>query len=206
MEFDFSHFIVLMAYQRSGTHMLGDAIASHPRLRYADEIFRNDPPQSIEAAIDVIRRYDHPDVVTCLDIKYNQIGAALPLLEQMRVIHLVRRDDVAHWFSGLWKSYAKRNPNAIQAIERGEYPAIPFDRIGFEKFSARKAAYVARFSYLEDICLYYEDLTGNRQIAVLPEQAEIAICNLAGVERWPLSIALRKDAPANYRACILEDR
>jgi len=201
---DYNRFIVLMAYQRSGTHMLGNAIASHPRLRYADEIFRNDPPQSLEAAIDVIRQYDHPDIVTCLDIKYNQIAAALPLIEQMRVIHLVRRDDVAHWFSGLWKSYAKRHPDAMQAIERGEYPAIPFDRAGFEKFAARKAAYVAKFSYLEDVRLYYEDLTSNRQIAVLPEQAEIAICNLAGVERWPLSITGKKDAPANYRDYILE--
>jgi len=201
-DLDFSRFIVLMAYQRSGTHMLGSAIASHPQLRYADEIFRNNPPQALETAIETIRQYDHPDLVTCLDIKYNQIGASLSLLEQMRVIHLVRRDDVAHWFSGLWKSYAKRNPNAAQAVERGEYPAIPFDRAGFEKFAARKARYVAKFSCLEGVRLYYEDLTGNCQIAVLPEQAEIAICNLAGVERWPLSIALRKDAPTNYRDCL----
>jgi len=199
--------MIIMAYQRSGTHMLGSAIASHPQLRYVDEIFRNNPPQTVEVAMATIQQYEHPDVMTYLDIKYNQIAAAEELLWEMRVIHLVRRDDRAHWFSGLYKNYMGQHPEARQALAgRGEYPMIPFDRAGFEKFAARKARLMAKFSYLEDIRLYYEDLTGNHQIAVLPEQAEIAICDLAGVERRPLTVTETKDAPANYRDYILEDQ
>ena len=68
-------YLVIMAQQRSGTHLLGSCIDSHPRIKYTGELFCRNIPQTVQAMQDRIRQVSSGDFdVMCLDIKYNQIS------------------------------------------------------------------------------------------------------------------------------------
>lgn len=188
---DVDTIMTVMAFPRAGTNMLGWAIHSHPQMHYVSELFHPRKhcghPRTAADVVAAIERYDEPGAaVLCLDTKYNQITPALEeFLRGVKVIHLVRRDTLRHWFSFKFRTHRKHP-------ERG---AIAFDRDEYERFLRRVTRLREKLSYLEDLRLVYEDLTGDRQISALPEWASRRICDLAGVDFYPLTTHTKKGAP-----------
>ena len=186
----------IMAQQRSGTHMLGSFIGSHPQMKYTGEIFCRNVPQTVEQMNKTLGK------VVCggwsvivLDVKYNQISEPVEhLLSQIKVVHLLRKDLLRLYFSGELHSYYNRSP---EAKKQREIPAFQFDEARYWDIVLARQQWIRRFSWLEDLRLCYEDLTGNRQIAQLPEWAGRQICALARVEYRPLTTTWTKNAPAD---------
>jgi hypothetical protein len=190
--------IAIMAHQRSGTHLLGSSAATHPMIKYTGEIFGRRMPQSqgeVLAMIDRVRGGGFP--VICLDAKYNQISRALEALlahPEVKVIHLVRRNLLRLYFSGELHSWRSRHPGET-AI-----PQFRFDGSRFDRLCRVVKKHKERFGYLADLELFYEQLTGNRDIEELPEWASQQICLLAGVDYRPLAARIRKEAPPDIFA------
>lgn len=186
--------ITVMAYQRSGTHMLGSTCASHPRIKYTGEIFVNRPPGSraeVLAMIDRVRGGGFP--VICLDTKYNQISEALEEFlaqPEVKVIHLIRRNHLRLYFSGELHTWTTTYPGR-------PIPIFEFDELRFRDLVSEIESFIQRFRYLADLTFYYEDLTQDRDIEMLPESAARSICKLAGVEYQALPVRVRKDAPTD---------
>jgi len=199
---DVSRIMAIMAYQRSGTNMLGAAIGSHPDIHYTNELYHKSNcgrPKTMGDVIQAIRQFDDPDArVLCLDTKYNQITPPLEeFLRQIRVIHLIRQDDLTHWFSSRFLYARRHDPEVKQALEQGKPWMLPFDQESFDRFCARKRRYQERLGGLGNLSLVYEELTNNEQIDQLPDWASRAICNLAGVEVRSLIVPTHKGAPTD---------
>ena len=212
IDIDISRLMTVMAYQRSGTNMLGKAISSHPDIHYTNELFHKDNcgrPRTMGDVAQAIRQFDDPTAkVLCLDTKYNQITPPLEkLLRKIRVIHLVRRNDLEHWFSFQFLKARRHDPKVKRAVQQGKPWTLPFDQKSFDRFCAKKRRYQERFSDLGEqslayLFLTYEDLTNNTHINALPDWASQVICNLAGVETRPLIVSTHKGAPTDITSYL----
>lgn len=189
-------FMTIMAHQRSGTHFLGAAIGSHPDIKYTGEIFcRNVPQSTAEMRKTILRVACGADVI-CLDCKYNQISPSLEAFLQrpdVKVIHLVRRDRLAAYFSGALHAWRGQRPDA------GEVTTFRFMPDVYREIEEFVQAHQRRLGYLTDLKLYYEDLTHNKDTVLLPIWASRMICDLVGVVHRPMTTSYGKEAPVNYR-------
>ena len=196
--------MILTAYQRSGTNMLGWAIHSHPKMHYTSEIFRDEKPETVARLEQMIREAGDadPEVETvCVDVKYNQVTPLIrQLMEhpQVKVLHLVREDDKRHWFSFELRTWWNDNPD-MREIRQLPYSMF-FRADAFEEFVERKYRLMATLTYLQDTQLTYEELTDNEWTAVLPDEACRAICECAGVEFDWLDTHTLKSAPQSLEA------
>lgn len=189
-------FMAIMAHQRSGTHFLGGAIGSHPQIKYTGEIFCRNVPQSEQQMRQGILRVACGADVICLDIKYNQISPPLEAFLQryeIKVIHLVRRDRLAAYFSGALHTWCGQHPEA------GEVPTFCFILDQYREIEEEVQAHIRRLGYLTDLKLYYEDLTHNEDTNAVPMWASRMICDLAQVDVRQLFAGYGKEAPADYR-------
>jgi len=194
---DTSRLAVLIAMQRSGTHFLGSAIGSHPDVKYTGEIFCRNVPRDKSRMVAGIERVQCGGFeVVCLDVKYNQISPPVEaILPDVRaVIHLIRRDRLAHYFSGELHSWRGRNPNA----EKGFVPTFDFSLSHFNALNYRTKWGFDKFRKYETVRLVYEDLTAGRQTDTLPDWASEKICKALGVEFAPLEAGTVKSAPVRY--------
>jgi hypothetical protein len=190
------NFIAIMAQQRSGTHFLGTAIGSHPDIEYTGELFCRDIPHTERQMIDQIGRVVGDTRVVCLDCKYNQISAPVEAFlarHEVKVIHLVRRDRLAAYFSGELHTWRGEHPDS------GHTPTFDFDLRKYNEIEQSVEWHQRRLGYLTDLKLYYEDLTGNRDTIGLPHWANRMICTLAHVDIRQLTTSHGKEAPVNYR-------
>jgi len=188
-------FMAIMAHQRSGTHFLGSAIASHPDIKYTGEIFSRKPPKSTQEMRNRFSRVSRGAEVICLDTKYNQISPPLEAFlaqHQVKVIHLVRRDRLAAYFSGELHTWRGQHPDA------GELPTFCFLLDQYRAIEEEVEMHKRRLGHLTDLRLYYEDLTNNKDTLVLPERASRMICDLAGVDVRQLTTPSGKEAPVDY--------
>jgi len=187
--------MAIMAQQRSGTHFLGGAISSHPKMRYTGEIFCRDIPQTERRMIDQISQWANGAPVVCLDCKYNQISDPIERFlarHDVKVIHLVRRDRLAAYFSGALHTWRGQHPDADHV------PTLRFILDQYREIEESVQRFLRRFGYLTDLKLYYEDLTYNRDTISLPSRASRMICDLAGVYQHPLTTTYGKEAPVRY--------
>jgi len=187
--------MAIMAHQRSGTHFLGSAVASHPDMKYTGEIFRGRPPQSTQEVRNGVSRVSGDAEVICLDTKYNQISPPLEAFlhrPEVKVIHLVRRDRLAAYFSGALHTWRGQYPDA------DEVPTFCFLLDQYRAIEEEVERHKHRLGYLTDLRLYYEDLTNNEDTLVLPERASRMICDLAGVDVRQLTAPSGKEAPVDY--------
>jgi hypothetical protein len=187
--------MAIMAHQRSGSHFLGSAIGSCPEIKYVGEIFYY-PPVDIQDVVDGIDRVAHGADVICVDTKYNQITP--PLEEylarpEVKVIHLIRRDRLAAYFSGALHTWRG------EGHEGEEIPIFDFDLSVFNEIEEEVTLHQRRLGYLTNLQLCYEDLTHRgRDTTILPDWASRGICNLAGVDVCSLTTPLGKEAPVHY--------
>lgn len=187
----------IMAQQRSGTHMLGSCLGSHPDIKYTGEIFCRNVPQTHEQAMASIKPVlcgGYTAIV--LDTKYNQISRPVRRLlerEDVTVIHLLRRDLLALYFSGELHSYRSRNPNSQ------DIPTFQFDKQRFYSIVEARRMRIAKLSYLADLTLVYEDLTGGGMpITALPEWTGQRLCEALGVPIRQLTTDHQKAAPPDF--------
>jgi hypothetical protein len=193
---DIGPLAAIMAQQRSGTHMLGSFIGSHPEMKYTGEIFCRNVPQTVAQMDRTLGRIVCGGFkVIVLDVKYNQISPPVEeLLNWIPVIHLIRKDTRRLYFSGELHSYYGAHP---EAREQGVIPKFKFDRARYQAIVRARQEAIQRFSRLEDMRLVYEDLTNDQQITELPEWAGRQICHVLGVEYHPLTTDYTKNAPAD---------
>ena len=191
---DIGPLAALVAMQRSGTHMLGSMIGSHPEMKYTGEIFCRNVPGAWEQLMQTVGRVNVGGwSVIVLDVKYNQISPPVEeLLRKIPVIHLLRKDLRRLYFSGELHSYYGQHP---EAREQGVIPTFEFSQARFQSIVDARRRALERFSYLEDLRLVYEDLTDNQEITELPEWAGREICRLLGVEYHPLTTDYEKNVP-----------
>ena len=190
-------FIAIMAHQRSGTHFLGSAVASHPDIKYTGEIFCRHVPSRMSDVRARILRVACGAKVICLDTKYNQISPPLEKFlarHEVKVIHLVRRDRLAAYFSGELHTWRGKHPDA------DEVPTFCFNLDRYRKIEKSVQRRMRRFGYLTDLRLYYEDLTNNQDTVALPVWASRMICDLVGVYNMQMTTSYGKEAPVDYRA------
>jgi len=187
--------MAIMAHQRSGTHFLGSAIGSHPQIKYVGEIFYHSP-RTMQAIFNGIDRVASGAEVLCLDCKYNQITPPLETFlsqREIKVIHLVRRNRLAAYFSGALHSW--RNGGHMGE----EIPVFDFDLDVYGEIEDEVARHQRRLGYLTDLKLYYGDMTGGGcDTLILPDWANEMICRLADVDVQPLITPCGKEAPVNY--------
>jgi hypothetical protein len=199
---DIGPLAAIMAQQRSGTHMLGSFIGSHPRMKYTGEIFCRNVPQTVEQMNQMLGRIMCGGwSVIVLDVKYNQISPPMEeLLNWIPVIHLIRKDTRRLYFSGELHTYYGQHP---EAREKGVIPTFQFNRGRYQAILRARYEAIQRFSRLEDLRLVYEDLTNNQEITELPEWAGRQICHLLGVEYQPLTTDYTKNAPADIEPYLI---
>lgn len=184
----------MIAAQRSGTHMLDAAVGSHPACKSTGEIFCRRVPGTAKQMWKLIDRvrcggFD----VVFLDIKYNQISEpVLDLLKHIPVIHLIRMDDERLVYSG-----ALHTLRGAGGASSSEFPPIEVAPRDFADIVAYRDNGICKFSHLEDLRLYYEDLTGNREVDRLPAWACERVCDVLGVKRRILTVETLKDGPCN---------
>lgn len=191
---DYGGLAAIMAQQRSGTHMLGAAIGSHPDMKYAGEIFCRRVPATAERMWELVRRVKCGGfAVVCLDVKYNQISPPVEeLLERIPVVHLVRRDADRLYYSGELHDLYNRNPAAKREGVTPRFEIVP-ER--YESIVWARDRCIARYGHLETVRLHYEDLTQNREIDRLPEWASRDVCRALGVPHRTLTVGTKKMAP-----------
>lgn len=201
----------MLANMRSGTHMIRDAVNSHPDGYCPPEPFFHQCPD--RAGIEeYLAGLSGEDRAVLIDVKYHQASPDLyrRLKESgEKVLHLVRRDSEAQWFSIQCRRWL-----ALHKEERGKYaapqvvPRILFDRVAFERFMAQRDKDIAKAQQVETEQLYYEDLTaGGHEIDQLPDWASRVLCAVVGLDyRGPLGVETRKSSPVNYKAYWIERR
>lgn len=213
------NFAVILAYQRSGTHFLGSCLDSHPQIKYVGEIFGQSPnlqhpgeqfgkengfhklkqsDHGIERSLELLTSEfinDKKAKLIVMDIKYNQITHPLEhLLHDLKVIHLIRKDLRRRFFSMLlWEKY-KKYP-VLRSF--GVIPHFDISEAKLKRNMAEVKRLQEKYSYLEDLRLYYEELTQNHQVNRLPTSIEKRLCGFLGLDWGPLSTLSIKIAPIN---------
>jgi len=170
---------------------------------------------SYERLVDCLKRIQEeylslPNVkMISLDIKYNWIKPALEaFLTKIKVIHLIRRDEKRLMLSHLvWSKYRKTSvPNRASwnvmydesakkklfALQSNPREKFVVNEEKFERNMARVRRWKIQFAPLEDLRLYYEDLTENKEIQRLPHWASVKICKLLNLEYYPLIASTQK--------------
>jgi hypothetical protein len=204
-------FVALIGHQRTGTHLLGTCIGSHPAVSYLDELtthWRLDwlsaqagTPADFARMLD--RKFaDAKEPWLLFDVKFNMIKH-VPALEEFlrlhRVIGIIRENEDAWFYSFLHAHYRKERGLAeygeadkAEAVADYPLPSLKYPEWLKTQETATKWAYYARFLYLADRIFSYEDLTQNVDVKDLPEWACHVICQYLDVVPMQLTTTLTK--------------
>jgi len=192
-------YVVLMAHQRSGSHLLGSWLQSHPAIKYTGEIFCRREPNTADkmhARLSRVSGGGFPWI--CVDIKYNQITA--PIAEwmaepQVKVIQLIRRNMLAIYFSGQLHTWRGEHP---KCAAKGEIPTFQFEPRVYAEQRREIAEHMRRCGRLADLTLSYEDLTGGNNVKRMPDQYSRVICDLLCIEYAPMITDFDKEGPSSF--------
>lgn len=192
---------VMIAKQRSGTHLIRNLVNSHPRAYCPPEPFFHRAPQNREALVSVlyeclIAGKENGAQAILIDIKYDQITKVIEdwiKTHKIQVLHLIRRDAKRQFYSKKLREYQERY--RAEHSEEPEIIPIPFCEKEFKEHVDLVTAYIARFSELETCRMYYEKLTDNWPTAFIDKYEEMKLCDLLGVKYHQLYCTPKKDAP-----------
>jgi hypothetical protein len=190
----------MIAQQRSGTHLIRHCVNSHPyALCPPEPLFHQALASDAEMQSFLAQYNDVDEHVVLIDIKYNQITDPVERwLEGQRVLHLIRRDRRRQFFSRelrRWMAEHKGEDHGYYPPEHA--PQIRFDQAEYDLFYREVEQNIAYFTLLETTRLYYEDLTDNQPVEVLPAWAGRILCALLAVPYRPLTARGKKDAPTD---------
>lgn len=210
--FKYHKFAAIMTYARSGSNLLGSLLNSHPDVEFLGPVFgrRRDgwtgpcyklrgSYQAILLCLDkFITKYHGKQFV--LDIKYPWITPAVEkLLDKILVIHLIRRDATRRFFSSILWERIKKNPYLLVNSRRPQFE-IKKKHISEDETKIRNLC--KRFEHHEDLRLYYEQLTNNKQIDRLSEESSFMLCDFLGVQRRILTTTMVKLSPTQIEDFI----
>lgn len=197
-------YAAMIAHQRSGTHLIRETVNSHPNAWCAIEPFYRSAPQTeeeLQAKIEHNTR-DGPGILVCLfDIKYNQIT---PVVEEwlrspdVPVMHLVRNDAEAHYFSWMLFRHMAKHPE-----DRGKNktPRIKFDARHFSRWTQMIKRLRDKHQHFADLRISYEALTGGgHNVTELSLAMSYRLCAFLEVKPQILTTPMPKTAPEDYRA------
>ncbi len=198
---DLERIAVLLGQQRTGTHMLGDMIGSHPDVKYTGEIFwshkRARDWDDMVAKIDRVSGGGFPLIL--IDVKYNQITDPVArLLPQVKVIQIIRRDAERLYYSGELHSFVGDHPGAATTGRRF--------RVDWKRFHAIKDAQdrgVNKWARVAGLVLHYEDITQNRQTNIMPGEYSRQVCEFLGIELRSLTTGTLKEGPEDIKGLLL---
>lgn len=195
-----------MTYARSGSNLVGSLLDSHPSVEFLGPVFgrRRDgwtgPCYKLRGSYQAIRLCldkfiaKYPGKQLILDIKYPWITPAVEkLLEKILVIHLIRRDSTRRFFSSLLWERIKKNPYLLVNSRR---PRFEINHKNILKDAAKIRDLRKKFGHHEDLRLYYEELTNNKQINKLSEKISFMLCDFLGLKRRILMTTMVKLSPS----------
>lgn len=193
-------FVGMIANQRSGTHLLRGGFNSHPDVFCpAEPMYRCSPTtkKELEQWLGQFWGLDHKVIV--LDIKYDQITPIVEtFLGGLRNIHLIRRDMKRMFLSLLmWQYYTNAPEEEIAETERtGELRKMVATQADFEAYCQQVKLLQAKFSYLGDLEIFYEDLTeGGQTVEVFPQVESLKLCRFLDVALYDLVADTSKETP-----------
>lgn len=213
--------VAILGHERTGTHLLGTCIGSHPDVRYLDEIttlarsqYLRDNTRTLEQLHDFLERklarYNEP--VLLLDCKLGHIDLIAPLgefLAERKVIGITREDDEAWMYS--WGHAQMRKDLSLaeygdtpkaEAKPDHEMPTVILTASAQDWIEERRAC-EKRHWHLGDMWFTYEALTENQNVDQLPEWAAQQICSFLGLEVLPLTTTMVKMSPANLEGLLV---
>lgn len=210
---------VILSHERSGSHLLGYALGSHPDVCYIDELTRYIRARNLtrfQSAGDVrefllgIQRSRCPDSLLLVDVKYGMVRFNREPLEeflrQSTTIHLYRTDYRAWWYSRQHAEVRRWRKSAEYAdgVERTEIkerppaPKIVWNQMYFRQAVQHLRAQQNHFAWLATYSLTYEDLTKGREVKVLPAREARLLCSILGIPNLPLRAQTRKMSPDDF--------
>jgi len=203
--FKYHRFAGIMTYARSGSNLLGSLLNSHPHVEFLGPVFgrRRDGwtgpcyklRESYQAILFCLDKFatKYPNKQLVLDIKYPWITPAVEkLLEKILVIHLIRKDGTRRFFSSLLWERIKKNPYLLVNSRRPQFEINEKDIL---RDAIRIQNLRERFEHHENLRIYYEQLTNNRQISRLSEKTSFMLCDFLGLERCILTTTMVKLSP-----------
>lgn len=177
----------IVCHQRSGSHMLATALNSHPEVCCQGELLQTiKTPHKVYAPRPIV-----PHGVSGAILMYGHWKLTTQLgLNPKKCIHLLR--DPIRTAISVAKNLADeqtRGPEHRPHFPRGSKhrQMVEFDATAVPELAARIAERQQRFAvFLADrtvLEIRYEDLTGEKDVEVLPEQASSRILEFLGVIR-----------------------
>lgn len=189
----------ILCMQRSGSHMLAYALASHPDVVFHGEL------------LDFIR-YSLPfrrvaGKLNCVIVMYNQIDLADKFeidLSTIPVIHLTR-DDRATAISNIRNNLSRAERGASHTAHftsrdqvPGQYSYVPQEKEieTWLKLIAdwRKAALPRIAENRRTIQIDYDEMTGGNDIRELPPESALRLCEFLSLPMRPLTVDIVKSS------------
>lgn len=200
--------LVILSHQRSGTHLLATALASHPCIRTRGEFLlplaralRSGAPRPADPGLRVAAA--QPGFLDASIVMYNQLDLFQRLFGPLRagkVVHLVRdplmvarsalqnRADRALYGEGARAHYRKaETPPRPAPLPAGQLGPVR-TRVAAEQ--ARHREELRGHPGLLEVS--YEELTDGREVGELPPAVAARLLAFAGVETAVLYTSLRK--------------
>lgn len=201
---------IILSHQRSGTHLLQAALASHPRVHGRGEFIlqyrrRGREPRSANSSDIYVNR---PGLVNLGIVMYSECDIfqnVCARLDTMKIIHLLRNPrDVARSVAQMEADRVKLGPDFKAHYTLDEVPHAPAVsseelRVAIQaKVAAEQEHFMAQMDgHPRLFVVTYEDLTGGKQTNALARTLAEPILNFIGLEYRPLTCNLRKSAPSH---------
>ena len=162
--------------------MLCDALASHPQISCQHELFSDwGKRQNYRAALD-----EFPGPVVVGHAHFAQLHSSM-LVDDIKRILLVRKNTLNGALSAMLMQSPR--PNGLYLLDPRHIAVIKDER----------ALQTALMMPYADLVVSYEDLTGDQNIADLPEEHSRRLCEFLGVDYYPLTTMTVKRPPMRPR-------
>jgi len=201
-------YAIIVGHPRSGTHLLEECLASHPKIHKRSECVLRYKQLGGKKKLPAVllKRPIFTNQPGCVNIAI-VMYAELPLLEQLcgplagfKIIHLLRSPPDVARSCAQWKANkAKYGKKARAHFKVNETPqpnakfptaALPAHALEIKKLQDQHAALFAQ--HPATLTVSYEEFTGNREVDRLPDAFSKKILKFIGLQPRPLFCDLRK--------------
>jgi hypothetical protein len=200
---------IILAHQRSGTHLLQSCLESHPKIRGRGEFvlhyrrrLQRRAGETAPTDLDRIWR-NVPGVINTGIVMYSQVPTYESLcgkLGNQRIVHLIRDPhNVAQSVAQMEADRVLRGAAFRAHFRVDEELPSPAPTLGDDiavieaKVTALQAQFIKRLEgHPKCLRISYEAITGNREVRELPRELTAHILEFFGLEYHPLRTDLRK--------------
>jgi len=196
--------IIILSHPRSGTHFLEGSLGSHPKVHMRRACLLQYQRDSESKEPQSRKRFKNkPGHINTAIVMYKQVELFEELcgpLSGVKIVHLLRdaefvaRSCVQYAanklvYGGKVKAHYRldETPPANVPIETGD---LEKRKAGIERIQSWHLDLLK--SHPQVFTVKYEDLTGNKQVTILPEQFSRNILAFMGLEYQPLVVPFQK--------------